>query len=70
VLTLVSGPTSAIDPPPKESKDEQGMICVSIKFLRLISFGGLYVQAIGFRKTTMSSTMEKDSITVMLMQRW
>jgi hypothetical protein len=46
---LVSGPTSAIEPPPKANKDEQGMpTCVNLVF-RLMSFGGLFVQAIGFR---------------------
>jgi hypothetical protein len=48
VLTLVSGPTSAIESPPKATKTNKVCLHVSIKFLRLISFGGLFVQAIGF----------------------
>jgi hypothetical protein len=33
VLTLVSGPTSAIEPPPKANKDEQGMPMCRLRFL-------------------------------------
>jgi hypothetical protein len=40
VLTLVSGPTSAIEPPPKANENEQ--------IFRPMSFGGLFVRAIGF----------------------
>jgi hypothetical protein len=45
---------------------------MSIKFLRLISFGGLYVRAIGFENDHFKHecTMEKDFITIMLMQQW
>jgi hypothetical protein len=32
VLTLVSGPTSAIEPPPKANKDEQGMPICQLSF--------------------------------------
>jgi hypothetical protein len=33
---------------PKQTKMNKVCLCLSIKFLRLISFGGLYVRAIGF----------------------
>jgi hypothetical protein len=38
-----------LSPHPKQTKRNKVCLRVSIKFLRLISFGGLFVQAIGFR---------------------
>jgi hypothetical protein len=66
---LVSGPTSSIEPPPKENKDEQGIpTCVNYffktNFLLEVCMFKLQVS-----EMTMSSAMDKDSITVMLIQR-
>jgi hypothetical protein len=58
-----------LSPHPKQTKMNKVCLCVSIKFVKLISFGGLYVRAIGFGND-LSTTMEKDSITFILMQRW
>jgi hypothetical protein len=49
VLTLVSGPTSLLSPHPKQTEMNKVCLRVSIKFLRQICFGGLFVQSIGFR---------------------